>query len=179
MVRIYSNTRGHWNNHCAFAPQKDQIPGQTRDIMEIEAPAMIRRREHSRTIIDAWPGCWTARRASMELLAGKSLRPEGARQRLDAGYTPWPVGPRRRAPKHRRERNGYKQHRYISGVQIPSYDPTLVRREREVRCRETGCGVPEYRRPARSESEPVVALPVSDTPGKGGSWSRKTTWQGA
>jgi len=59
--------------------------------------------------------------------------------------SPCPVGACRRAPKHRRERNGYEQHRYISGVQIPSYDTALVRREREVLCREAGCGVPEYR----------------------------------
>jgi hypothetical protein len=40
-----------------------------------------------------------------------------------------------------------------------------VLREREVRGSDAGCGVPEYRRSARSPSEPEVAeLPVDDAP---------------
>ena len=42
-------------------------------------------------------------------------------------------------------------------VKIPPHEPALMRREKEALNREVECGVPEYRRLARSESEPEVA----------------------
>jgi len=94
-----------------------------------------------------------------------------------AGVQPARAGAPRRAPKQGRERNGYKQHTNLSGVQIPSYDLLSYEEKGKCSAAKQGAEFPSIGDQPEAKANQWWPCQPATHPGKCGSQSR-WDWQG-